>query len=101
MPYRKGKDVGIPGFLTVEQGNYPNGILQGDMSIEWVSEGAEGIVSFPQRQAKGVLRGRLSNGAYVSLMNGELRYSLSGRGWAVGALAAPSLDEFDISEHSK
>jgi|GEM_PF-5494274 len=34
-------------------------------------------------------------------MNGELSYSLSGRGWAVGALAAPSLDEFDISEHSK
>ncbi|MCA0217546.1 MAG: hypothetical protein LCH43_09355 [Actinobacteria bacterium] len=101
VPDRKGNYIGIPGLLTVEQGKYPYGILYGDMPIEWVSEGATGVASFPQRHAFDALTGRLSSGAFVSLMNGELSYSFAGQGRAVGAFAALSLDEFDISEHRK
>ena len=97
VPDRKGNYIGIPGLLTVEQGKYPYGILYGDMPIEWVSEGATGVASFPQRHAFDALTGRLSSGAFVSLMNGELSYSFAGQGRAVGAFAALSLDEFDIS----
>ncbi|RKW70954.1 ApeA N-terminal domain 1-containing protein [Galactobacter caseinivorans] len=101
VPDRKGGHIGIPGLLTVEQGKYPNGILHGDMPIEWVSEGATGVASFPQRHAFDALTGRLSSGAYVALMNGELSYSFPGQGRAVGAFAALSLDQFDMSAHRK
>ena len=101
VPDRKGNHVGIPGLLTVEQGKYPTGILYGDLPIEWLSEGATGVASFPQRHSFDVLTGRLSSGAYLALMNGELSYSLPGNGRAVGAFAALSLDAFDTSEHRK
>ncbi|SMX77967.1 hypothetical protein BAURA86_00917 [Brevibacterium aurantiacum] len=101
VPDHKGGHTGIPGLLTVEQGKYPSGILYGDLPIEWVSEGATGVASFPQRHSFDVLTGRLSSGAYVALMNGELSYSFPGNGRAVGAFAALSLDAFDTSEHRR
>lgn len=101
VPDRKGGHAGIPGLLTVEQGKYPSGILYGDLPIEWVSEGATGVASFPQRHRFDTLTGRLSSGAYVALMNGELSYSFSGNGRAIGAFAVLSLDSFDSSEQRK
>lgn len=101
VPDRRGGHLAIPGLLTVEQGKYPTGILYGDLPIEWVSEGATGAASFPQHHPFDVLTGRLSSGAYVALMNGELGYSFPGSGRAVGAFAALSLDAFDTSEHRK
>jgi len=101
VPDHKGGRTGIPGLLTVEQGKYPSGILYGDLPIEWVAEGATGVASFPQRHSFDVLTGRLSSGAYVALMNGELSYSFPGNGRAIGAFAVLSLDDFDSSEHRK
>lgn len=101
VPDRASGHLAIPGLLTVEQGKYPTGILYGDLPIEWVSEGATGVASFPQRHSFDVLTGRLSSGAYVALMNGELSYSFPGNGRAIGAFAALSLDIFDTSEHRK
>ena len=101
VPDRRGGHLAIPGVLTVEQGKYPTGILHGDLPIVWVSEGATRTASFPQRHPFDVLTGRLSSGAYVALMNGELSYSFPGSGRAVGAFAALSLDAFDTSEHRK
>lgn len=101
VPDRKGGHLAIPGLLTVEQGKYPTGVLYGDLPIEWVAEGATGVASFPQRHTFDVLTGRLSSGAHVALMNGELSYSFSGSGRAVGAFAALSLEAFDTSEHRK
>lgn len=101
LPDRKGGHLAIPGLLTVEQGKYPTGILYGDLPIEWISEKVIGVASFPQHHTFDVLTGRLSNGAYVALMNGELSYSFPGSGRAVGAFAALSLDAFDTSEHRK
>ncbi|SFS17458.1 hypothetical protein SAMN04487846_3562 [Microbacterium sp. cf046] len=101
VPDRNGSHAGIPGLLTVEQGKYPTGILYGDLPIEWVSEGLTGVASFPQRHDFDVLTGRLSSGAHVALMNGELNYSFPGNGRAVGAFAALSLDAFDTSEHRR
>ena len=51
VPDRKGGHLAIPGLLTIEQGKYPTGILYGDLPIEWVSEGATGVASFPQRHS--------------------------------------------------
>lgn len=93
----EGSHLAIPGLLTVEQGKYPTGILYGDLPIDWVA----GVASFTQRHIFDVLTGRLSNGVYVVLMNGELSYSFLGSGRAVGAFAALSLDAFDTSEHRK
>lgn len=101
VPDRKGGHAGIPGLLTVEQGKYPSGILYGDLPIEWVSEGATGVASFPQRHRFDTLTGRLSSGAYVALMNGELSYNFSGNGRAIGAFAVLSLDRFDSSVQRK
>jgi hypothetical protein len=101
VPDRMGGHTGIPGLLTVEQGKYPTGILYGDLPIEWVSKEATGVASFPQDHNFDVLTGRLSSGAYVALMNGELRYGLPGSGRAIGAFAALSLDAFDAAEHRK
>ena len=101
VPDRKGGHLAIPGLLTVEQGKYPTGILYGDLPIEWMSEKAIGVASFPQHHTFDVLTGRLSNGAYVALMNGELSYSFRENGRAVGAFAALSLDAFDTSEHRR
>ena len=101
VPDRKGGHLAIPGLLTVEQGKYPAGILYGDLPIEWMSEKAIGVASFPQHHTFDVLTGRLSNGAYVALMNGELSYSFPENGRAVGAFAALSLDAFDTSEHRR
>lgn len=101
VPDRKGGHTSIPGLLTVERGKYPTGILYGDLPIEWVSEGATGVASFPQHRRFDSLTGRLSSGAYVALMNGEISYSFPGSGRAVGAFAALSLDTFDTSEHRK
>lgn len=101
VPNRKVGHLAIPGLLTIEQGKYPTGILYGDLPIEWVSEEATGVALFPQRHSLDVLTGRLSSGAYVALMDGELSYSFRGSGRAVGAFAALSLDAFDTSEHRK
>lgn len=101
VPDRRGGRLAIPGLLTVEQGKHPTGILYGDLPIEWVSERAIGVASFAQGHRFDVLTGRLSSGAYVALMNGELSYSFPGSGRAVGAFAALSLDAFDPSEHRK
>lgn len=101
VPDGKGGRSAIPGLLMVEQGTYPTGVLYGDLPIEWVSEGATGVASFPQRHRFDTLTGRLSSGAYVALMNGELSYSFPGSGRAVGAFAALSLDTFDPSAHRK
>ena len=51
VPNRKVGHLAIPGRLTIEQGKYPTGILYGDLPIEWVSEGATGVASFPQRHS--------------------------------------------------
>jgi hypothetical protein len=101
VPDRTGGYTSIPGLLTVERGRYPTGVLYGDLPIEWVSEGAPGVASFPQRLAFDVFTGRLSSGAYVALMNGEISYSFPGSGRVVGAFAALSLDAFDTSDHRK
>lgn len=101
LPDREGGHIATPGLLTVEQGKYPTGILYGNLPVEWVSEGAAGVASFPQRHNFEVLTGRLSSGAYVALMNGEVRYSFPGSGRAVGAFAALSLDAFSSSEHRR
>jgi hypothetical protein len=101
VPDRKGGHAAIPGLLTVEQGKYPTGILYGDLPIEWAFDGAAGVASFPQRHEFNTLTGRLSSGAYVALMNGELSYSFPGHGRAVGAFAVLSLDAFDAAEHRK
>ncbi|MER6985570.1 hypothetical protein AB0M33_11740 [Micrococcus luteus] len=93
--------LAIPGLLIVEPGKYPTGILYGDLPIEWESEGVTGAAAFPQHHSFEVLTGRLSSGAYVALMNGELSYNFPGSGRAVGAFAALSLDPFDTSEHRK
>ncbi|RXR26102.1 hypothetical protein EQW78_00065 [Oerskovia turbata] len=101
VPDRKGGRIGIPGLLTVDQGKYPTGVLYGDLPIEWVSEGMTGVASFPQRHRFDILTGRLSSGAYVALMNGELSYSFAGNGLAIGAFAVLSLDSFDSLAHRK
>jgi len=87
----------IPGLLIVEKGKYPTGMLYGDMPIEYEN----GSASFPQCHRFDVLTGRLSSGAYVALMNGELSYVFPGSGRIVGAFAALSLEPFDTSEHRK
>lgn len=99
VPDRKGSHISIPGLLTVEQGKHPTGILYGDLPVEWVSQGAAGVASFPQRHKFDVLTGQISSGAYVALMNGELSYNFPGSGRAVGAFAALSLDAFSSLEH--
>lgn len=101
VPDYEGGYQEIPGLLTVESGKYPSGILYGDLPIEWASDGATGVASFPQRHDFDVLTGRLSSGAYVALMNGELSYVFSESGRAVGAFAVLSLDAFDASQHRK
>ncbi|MBF4616085.1 hypothetical protein [Curtobacterium sp. VKM Ac-1376] len=101
VPDLKGGLIAIPGLLTVDKGKYPTGVLYGDLPIEWVSEKATGVASFPQHHGFDVLTGRLSNGGYVALMNGELSYTFPGHGRAVGAFAALSLDPFDSSEHRR
>lgn len=101
VPDHKGRYQEIPGLLTVESGRYPSGILYGDLPIEWSSNGATGVASFPQRHDFDVLTGRLSSGAYVALMNGELSCVFSESGRTVGAFAVLSLDAFDTSQHRK
>ena len=97
VPDRKGGEVEIPGLLTVEQGRYPSGILYGEVPIEWT----HGMASFPQQHPFDTLTGRLSSGAYVALMNGQLNYWITTQGRAVGAFAVLSQDEFDVSEHRR
>ena len=100
VPDGQGGEREIPGMLTVEPGRYPHGVLYGNMPIEWQAQGqGQRAASFPQRHEFDVLTGRLSSGAYVALMNGELSYWFESQGRAIGALAVLSLDEFDPSAH--
>lgn len=97
VPDRRGGEVEIPGLLTIEQGRYPSGILYGEVPIEWNG----GTASFPQRHSFDTLTGRLSSGAYVALMNGQLNYWMTTQGRAVGAFAVLSQEKFDVSEHRR
>lgn len=97
VPDRQHNILEIPGLLIVEQGKYPAGMLYGDLPIE--CEG--GVAPFPQCHRFDVLTGRLSSGAYVALMNGELSYGFLGVGRIDAAFAALSLDPFESSEHRK
>jgi hypothetical protein len=101
VPDRTGGTLEVPGLLTLEHGKYPTGILYGDMPLEWLSTGESRIASFPQSYPFDSLTGRLSSGAYVSLMNGQLDYWFESQGRATGAFAVLSLDEFEASEHRK
>lgn len=101
VPNREGGHSEIPGLLTVQQDKFPHGVLYGDLPVEWIAPGATGVASFPQRRTFDTLTGRLSTGAYVALMNGELNYSFPGQGRAVGAFAVLSQDAFDAAEHRK
>lgn len=90
----------VAGLLTVEPGRYPRGILYGNMPIDWRSQGeGQRAASFPQQHEFRVLTGRLSSGAHVALMNGELSYWFESQGRAVGAFAVLSLEEFASSVH--
>ena len=91
----------IPGLLTVERDKYPHSVLYGDMPIEWVTEGAAGVASFPQSSSFEALTGRLSTGAYVCLANGQLNYWFNTQGRAVAAFAVLSQDPFRPDEHRK
>lgn len=100
VPDGRGGQREIPGLLTVEPDHYPHAVLYGNMPIEWQSQGGgQRAASFPQRHSFDVLTGRLSSGAYVALMNGELSYWFESQGRAIGALAVLSLDEPDVVEH--
>jgi len=91
----------IPGMLTVETGKYPWGVLYGKMPIEWTLSGESRMAAFPQRRSFDTLTGRLSTGAYVALMNGELAYWFETQGRATGAFAVLSQEEFSDDEHRK
>lgn len=94
--------VEIPGLLTVDPGKYPNGVLYGKMPISWERhDGGSRAASFPQVHSVDTLVGRLSTGAYVALMNGELSYWFETQGRAVGALAVLSQDQFDAGGHRR
>jgi len=92
----------VSGLLTVEQGHYPNGMLYGNMPIDWQEQGkGQKFATFPQTHRFDSLVGRLSTGAYVALLNGELSYWFDTQGRARGAIAVLSQDKFDASAHRK
>ncbi|WP_400996390.1 hypothetical protein [Agromyces sp. GXQ0307] len=87
LPDGEGGIRPAPGLLTVEPGHWPKATVYGEMPIEWRG----GMASFPQRHEFDCLRGTLSSGARVSLMNGELNYWVESQGLALGAFAVISL----------
>lgn len=102
VPDGSGEIREVSGLLTVEQGHYPNGMLYGNMPIDWQEQGkGQKVASFPQTHRFDSLVGRLSTGAYVALLNGELSYWFDTQGRARGAIAVLSQDKFDASAHRK
>lgn len=100
VPDGSGGTLGVAGLLTVEPGKYPNGMLYGQMPIQWQDLGkGQRSAGFPQTHRFDTLIGRLSTGAYVALMNGELSYWFETQGRALGALAVLSQDKFDATAH--
>lgn len=99
VPDHLGGELEIPGLLTLEQGKYPTGVLHGAVPIVWESKNGSRVASFPQRYDFETFTGRLSSGAYVALMNGQLDYWFETQGRATGAFAVLSLDKFDVAEH--
>jgi hypothetical protein len=101
VPDRDKGSTEVPGMLTVEPGRVPRGLLYGKMPIAWIGNGSSRVASFPQRHEFRALTGRLSTGAHIALMNGELSYWLETQGRAVGAFAVLSQQEFDNDEHRR
>jgi hypothetical protein len=97
IPDGEGRSVTIPGSLTVRANRPPEGVLHGDVPIQWTeTEFGGSYAGFPQTVHRDVVIGRLANGAHVALADATIEYWLPGQGRVTGASAV--LSHFGIPD---
>jgi len=97
-----GESLEIPGLLEVEPGHYVRGRIHGPVPIAWKYDGkGSKSAGFPQTHQFTSLNARLSSGAHVTVLNGEVSYWADTQGSVIGALAVMSLHPFGDDGHRK
>lgn len=97
-----GELLEVPGLLEVEPGHYVRGRIHGPVPIKWKHDGkGSKSAGFPQTHQFTSLSARLSSGAHVTVLDGEISYWADTQGSVIGALAVMSLQPFGDHGHKE